>query len=225
CSRAPTRELNEAPRVHRANSVRIDRLDPRPGRPEGGTGGCADEVSLKGANNPTRGRKLRSTGTKASTRAARSRESQARPQQNFEAYAHELEKKLEARERELSEALEQQTATSEVLRMISSSPGKLEPVFEAVLANAVRLCEATFGTLHLHESGTLRMVASHNVPSAFAEARGSTPFQPSPGSALGKAVRTKQTAHLEDLAATRGYAERYRATVDAVELGGVRTTI
>src|SRR5262249_23405521 len=91
--------------------------------------------------------------------------------------------------------------------------------------NAVRLCEATFGVLHLHESGTLRMVASHNVPSAFAEARGSTPFQPSPGSALGKAVRTKQTAHLEDLAATRGYAERYRATVDAVELGGVRTTI
>src|SRR5262249_44654406 len=111
CSRAPTRELNEAPRVHRANSVRIDRLDPRPGRPEGGTGGCADEVSLKGANNPTRGRKLRSTGTKASTRAARSRESQARPQHNFEAYAYELEKKLEARERELSEALEQQAAT------------------------------------------------------------------------------------------------------------------
>src|SRR5262249_33652919 len=75
------------------------------------------------------------------------------------------------------------------------------------------------------ESGTLRMVASHNVPSAFAKARGSAPFQPSPGSALGKAVRTKQTAHLEDLAATRGYAERYRSTVDAVELGGVRTTI
>jgi GAF domain-containing protein len=132
---------------------------------------------------------------------------------------------LRQRTSDLSESLDQQAAISDVLGVISRSPGELAPVFEAMLANAVRLCGATFGALHLHESGTLRMVASHNVPSAFAEARGSAPFQPSPGSALGKVVRTKQTAHLEDLAATRGYAERYRSTVDAVELGGVRTTI
>jgi GAF domain-containing protein len=137
----------------------------------------------------------------------------------------DLQEQLKRQARELEEARDERAALAEVLRVISSSAGELGPVFEAMLANAVRLCEANFGTLHLHESGALRMVASHNVPSAFAEARGSAPFQPSPGSALGKTVRTKQTAHLEDLAATRGYAERYRSTVDAVELGGVRTTI
>jgi two-component system NtrC family sensor kinase len=137
----------------------------------------------------------------------------------------DLQEQLNRQARELEEARDERAALAEVLRVISSSAGELGPVFEAMLANAVRLCESNFGTLHLHESGALRMVASHNVPSAFAEARGSAPFQPSPGSALGKTVRTKQTAHLEDLAATRGYAERYRSTVDAVELGGVRTTI
>ena len=76
---------------------------------------------------------------------------------------------LRQRTDDLSEALDQQTATSEVLRVISSSPGELTPVFEAMLANAVRLCGATFGALHLHETGTLRMVASYNVPSAFCQ--------------------------------------------------------
>src|SRR5262249_26537504 len=150
----------------------IDRLDPWPGRPEG-TRDCADEVTLsrKGAKSRTRARTLRSTRTKVRTRAARSRECQAGSQQNFEEYAHELEKKLEARERELSEALEQQTAPAEVLRVISSSPGELEPVFEAVLANAVQICGAKFGVLSLREGDAFRFTASHGAPPALVEQR------------------------------------------------------
>jgi GAF domain-containing protein len=126
---------------------------------------------------------------------------------------------------ELRESLQQQTATSEVLQVISSSPGELEPVFQAMLENATRICEAKFGNLYLYEDGALRIVASHNVPPAFAEARRRSPFHPPAGGAFGQAIRTKQTAHLFDLAATEPYEERDPAMVDAVELGGVRTAV
>src|SRR5262249_51801340 len=125
----------------------------------------------------------------------------------------------------LSEALEQQTATSEVLRVISSSPGELQPVFQTMLANAARLCEAKFGTLYLCEGDDLRIVAAYNVPPAFAEARSRSPFRPAPSGTLGQVMRTKQTAHLSDLAATQAYAERDPATVAGIELGGVRTAV
>jgi two-component system NtrC family sensor kinase len=137
----------------------------------------------------------------------------------------QLHDQVASRTRELSDALEQQTATSEVLRVISSSSGDLEPVFHAMLANAVRICEAKFGTLYLHEGGELRLVGAHNVPPALAEARRRAPIRPAAGTPFGDLIRSLQTAQVADLAATQAYAERHPVTVDGVELGGVRTLL
>src|SRR5262249_37760716 len=105
------------------------------------------------------------------------------------------------RRRELSESLEQQTATSEVLRVISSSPGELEPVFNAMLENATRICEAKFGSLYLYDEDGLTLAAAHNAPPAFAEARRRGPIQPAPDMALGQVIRTMRIAQVADVAA------------------------
>ena len=126
--------------------------------------------------------------------------------------------------RELNEAREQQTATSEVLQVISGSPGDLQSVFVAILEKAVHICEAKFGTLFLYDNGALRLVAGHNVPE-FLAARGSSSFQPAPGAALDVAIRTKRPFHSPDLAASSSYAERHPRTVEAVEIGGIRTVV
>jgi PAS domain S-box-containing protein len=113
---------------------------------------------------------------------------------------------LRQRTEDLTESLEQQTATSEVLRVISSSPGDLEPVFQAILENATRICEAKFGVLQLYEDGAFRMGAMHNAPPAFAEARQREPIiRPAPSSPLGRMIVTKQLAHIADLAADDAY--------------------
>jgi two-component system, NtrC family, sensor kinase len=109
--------------------------------------------------------------------------------------------------------------------VISSSPGELEPVFEAMLTNAMRLCEAKFGVLYLHDEGRLRFGAAHDVPPAFAEARGKEPFTPAPDAGTGKVLATKEAVQIADLAATQSYADRNPVVVAAVEVGGVRTSL
>ena len=125
---------------------------------------------------------------------------------------------LRQRTADLTEALGQQTATSEVLKVISSSPGDLQPGFETMLANATRLCEAKFGTLWLCEGDALRAVALHGAPPAFAEERQRQPLiLPRPETGLGRAVKTKLTVHSADL-----LAEQHVAPVLA-KLAGART--
>ena len=109
---------------------------------------------------------------------------------------------LRQRTDDLSESLEQQTATSEVLQVISSSPGELEPVFQAMLENATRICEADLGTMALYEDGGFRHVALHGAPPAYAELRQRQPVvRPHPEAPLGRLARTKQVVHIEDVLA------------------------
>ena len=127
---------------------------------------------------------------------------------------------------ELRQSLEQQTATSEVLQVISSSPGDLEPVFATMLGKAVAICNAKFGNIHRWDGEALHLVATHNTPPAFAEARRRLPNRPSPKSSVGRMIATKAVVHVVDAAEQPGYAEdRDPASVAAVELGGVRTVL
>ncbi len=138
--------------------------------------------SRKSTKSRTHGRKGRSTGTEASTRVHAPRA--------------DLEKQLR---RELAEAREEQTATSEVLRVISSSPGELKPVFQAMLENATRICGAKFGILFRYEGGVFHPAAMANVPPAFADfldRQGS--FAPVRGRLFGRLAQTKKVIHVID---------------------------
>jgi GAF domain-containing protein len=120
----------------------------------------------------------------------------------------------------LSEALKQQTAASEVLRLISGSPSELGAVFDAILVNATRLCEAKFGILLLWEGDAFRTVALHNAPPAFVKV-----IRPAPVTSLGRLIATKQVDHVADMRAEKGYVDRHPGPVSIVELAGARTVV
>src|SRR5262249_46219339 len=127
---------------------------------------------------------------------------------------------------ELRESLQQQTATSEVLRVVSSSPGDLRPVFQALLENATRVCASNFGTMYLREGDAFRTVAMHGAPPAYVEARMKEPvFSPGPGTGLGRTAQTREVVHVADVTAEPAYAMRDPLRVAAVELGGVRSHV
>jgi GAF domain-containing protein len=130
---------------------------------------------------------------------------------------------------ELRESLQQQTATADVLKVISASPGDLAPVFETMLANAVRICGAKFGNLFLSEGDGLRAVAFHDAPQAYVDERRRNPvIHPSPETMLGRALATRQPVQVADI------QENRPDTVDAAsgttgakfaQLAGARTVL
>src|SRR5262249_44805911 len=126
---------------------------------------------------------------------------------------------VQARTRELSESLEQQTATSEVLKIISSSPGELERVFDSMLENATRICEAKFGTLYLYKGDAFYAEAFHNAPPAFIEARKNRPLHPNRESTLARAARTKEVVQILDSTKREAYRQRDPFVVAGAELG------
>jgi signal transduction histidine kinase len=139
-----------------------------------------------------------------------------------ESYAN-LEQKVEDRTRDLSEALEQQTATAEVLRVISSSPNDLTPVFETMLANAARLCNAELGILFLWDGEAFQPAALRGTAPAFTEYLSRAPIRATPNSGLGRIVTEKRPIHSADVTADDAYEEREPLRVATVELGGART--
>jgi GAF domain-containing protein len=126
---------------------------------------------------------------------------------------------------ETREALEQQTATAEVLKVISASPGELEPVFQAMLANAVHLCEAKFGMLFLYEQNEFRAVGMWNLPPAYRDFLGKTPIRADPKIPMGRVLMTKQPVQVADVFTDPSYAEGYPGMIGVGELGGARTLL
>jgi len=121
-----------------------------------------------------------------------------------ESYAN-LEQKVEERTRELSEALEQQTATGEVLRVIASSPTDLEPVLKAVIANAVRLVGAEQGHIRQYDDELLQMVVQFNESDDLVRTIKEIPVRPTEESAVGRAFLTRRSVHIPDVLADPGY--------------------
>ena len=136
----------------------------------------------------------------------------------------DLEQKVEDRTHELSQALEQQTATAEVLQVISSSPGELHPVFDAMLQNAVRICDAKFGNLWVREGDKFRIVAIHGAPQEYRDLLFSEPLVlPLPDSAMGRAAGTGQVVQIDDISTTSTHGMKMRAAT--IEVAKARTLV
>ncbi len=141
-----------------------------------------------------------------------------------ESYA-DLENKVEQRTSELTELLEQQTATSEVLQVISSSQGELKPVFQTMLESATRVCGASFGTMNLWDGEKYEAVADYNVPPAFTASRQARPIRPHPESGLAVVARTHKFAHIRDVREGAPYREGDPSVTAIADVAGARTIL
>jgi GAF domain-containing protein len=126
---------------------------------------------------------------------------------------------------ELRESLQQQTATADVLKVISTSTGELVPVFRTMLENATRICGAHFGSLWRFEDGAARLVSNFNHPPAFAEFLQQGPHRPSRHNPITRVIKTAQLLHIIDYRTDQAYLDRDPLAVAGVELGGIRTLL
>jgi GAF domain-containing protein len=149
--------------------------------------------------------------------------------ENVRLFEAEQERSRELRQRttDLTESLEQQTATSEVLRVISSSQGELDPVFDAMLENAVRLCAARFGVLFLYDGKEYRTAALHSASPAYAQVRQRNMMvrHTHPDVPLTRLTRTKEVIHIADVRTERCYIEGDPTFSELVDAAGARTLL
>jgi class 3 adenylate cyclase/putative methionine-R-sulfoxide reductase with GAF domain len=132
---------------------------------------------------------------------------------------------LRQRTADLSESIEQQTATFEVVKVISSSKGKLRPVFRAILENATRICGAKIGILFRFDNGAYTAVATLGVTAEYQEYLERGPIRAGPGTGLGRVAAGEQTVHIIDTQAEQAYADREPLRVATAELGGARSLL
>ena len=177
----------------------------------------------KGKRRRTASRKPAKTRHRNTTSPKRSTASKARRGASLS--VTELQKQIERQARELGEAREQQTATSEVLKVISSSPGELQPVFEAMLESAMRICEANFGGMYRLENGAVRMVTRFRVPERLSEFLQKHRDSFGPLHPWSRLIQSRRTLHIADYSNDRAYLGRDPVAIAGVELGGIRTLL
>ncbi len=148
----------------------------------------------RASGQPARSRRPKSSKAKSHNRP---KSASSRPARNG------AETEVTELRRELHEAREQQTATSEVLQVISRFPGDVQPIFAALLEKAVRICDSTFGNIFRYDGDALHLIATHNTPPAFAEARTGSPLRPSPNGPFDRMLKTKEVVHVADVAAEK----------------------
>jgi hypothetical protein len=133
---------------------------------------------------------------------------------------------LRQRTSDLTEALEQQTAASDVLRIISSSPGDLQPVFDILLANATRLCAASYGAMWLRDKDRLRKVALHGVlPEAYVEQTRAGTVSLDTNLPMARAIRSRKPVQVDDLRESPAYIAGDPLPVASAEIAGIRTVV
>jgi len=132
---------------------------------------------------------------------------------------------VQAKTRDLEAALEQESAGSEVLKLISMSSGDLEPVFQKLLESATRLCGAELGIMNLLSGGMVRQVSFYNMPQAYVSEWSGKPYPPHPESVMGTVMRTRQAVHVDDLRTRPAYSAGNPAVVALSDIAGARTYV